>query len=240
MEKEKEVTSVLDTIMTAAVWQDVIPSTKKTFKYRGYTVGEEQALLVAKESKDTKVMIDNSKEIIKKCTFDTVDPDKLSSFDIEWILLKLRSVSVGEEADVVVKCEHCGKNVDLNIKLNEVKMPEVKNGANVVNLNDKVKLVLKYPGFEILEEIADSKNDIFGIVASLIQTIMDGDEVYESVDFTPEQMRKFIRNMNSKSLTKITDFITSNPRLEYSTEVMCLSCSKKSKIELRGIRNFFS
>ena len=65
-------------------------------QYRPFLVKEEKILLVAMESKDNNEIINATKQVIKACTYDKLDVDKLPMFDIEYLLLQIRSKSVGE------------------------------------------------------------------------------------------------------------------------------------------------
>ena len=64
-------------------------------QYRPFLVKEEKILLVAMESKDNNEIINATKQVIQACTYDKLDVDKLPMFDIEYLLLQIRSKSVG-------------------------------------------------------------------------------------------------------------------------------------------------
>ena len=72
-----------------------IPSQDVKIQFRPFLVKEEKLLLIAMESKDNKEIVSATKEILKACTFDKLDIDNLPMFDIEYILLQVRSKSVG-------------------------------------------------------------------------------------------------------------------------------------------------
>ena len=74
----------------------VIPSSKKTIEFRPFLVKEEKILMMAQESKDNLQIIGALKDIIKSCTFNTVDPSELKTYDIEYLFLQLRAKSDGE------------------------------------------------------------------------------------------------------------------------------------------------
>jgi hypothetical protein len=77
-----------------------IPSTEKTHSFRPFLVKEEKILLMAKESKSTSDILSAIRQIVINCSVDEkFDIDKLALFDLEYIFLKLRSISV----DNVVK-----------------------------------------------------------------------------------------------------------------------------------------
>lgn len=235
--------SVLDTLNTAPVYSLTIPSTKKKVKFRPFTVGEEQALLMVKESKDISMIIDNIKELIKKCTFDSVDPDELAYFDIEYFFLKLRAKSIGEEIELLLKCKtkECKGEIPYVYNIEEVKIPNIAKDANIVTLNESVTLTMRYPGFETLDALMHNPKDanIFKIVADLIEVITSGDNVYTASEFSDEERERFIKNMNSKTLKKIVTFIETSPKISYSVELSCPVCKETHTYTFEGIRNFF-
>ena len=61
--------------------------------------------MVAMETEDEKQIIAAVKDIVRACTFDKLNPDDLSTVDLEYVFLKLRTKSVGETAHVKLKCQ---------------------------------------------------------------------------------------------------------------------------------------
>lgn len=236
---ENSATSILDTIKTNPVYTGKILSTKKTFKYRPYTVGEEQSLLLAKESNDANTIIESTKNVISSCTFGEVDPEKLASFDIEYMLLQLRSKSVGEEIELTIKCNHCKKTNDATINIDDITLPDIGKDANIISLNDDLHLVMDWPGFDVLEGLKEDA-DIFNMVASLIRQIVADEKVIETSELSTDHVVKFIKRMNSKTFKKITDYIKDIPSLQYDLNLKCMHCSEDNKYSFRGIKNFFA
>ena len=73
-----------------------LPSQDIKVQYRPFLVKEEKILLMAMESKDNNEIVNATKNILRACTFEKLDIEKLPMFDIEYILLQVRSKSVGE------------------------------------------------------------------------------------------------------------------------------------------------
>lgn len=230
---------ILDTINTNPVYTSHIPSTGKKFKYRGYTTGEEQALLVAKESDDADIILENIKKTISACTFDEVDPNLIATFDIEYLLLLLRSKSVGEMIDLSLKCENCDKTNDVSINIEDIKKPEILKDFNVVKLNDEVSVIMKYPGFDILEKMSSPDSDVFSIVASLVTQVVKGDLVIETSELDPNEVVRFIKGMNSKTTNKLTKFVYDTPTIKHVCNIKCIHCEHQNEYLFKGIKNFF-
>jgi len=231
---------VLDGLLTMPIYSDTLPSNNKKFKYRGYSAGEEQALLVTKASNDVNLIIEGTKECIKSCTFGELDVETLSSFDIEYLLIILRARSVGEEIEITMKCKECEKPNPAVINIFDIKKPVVIKNSHIIELSDKVSLIMKYPGFDILESLElKGDNDIFGMIASLIKQIVNGDNIIEVSELNPEEVVFFVKSMASKSIQKITDFINAVPSIQHEFDLKCTHCGADNHYKFKGIRNFF-
>ena len=71
-----------------------LKSIKAPVRFRPYLVKEEKVFLTAKESDDPTEINNAVRQILRNCTFDAIDIDKLPSFDIEHLFLQLRAKSV--------------------------------------------------------------------------------------------------------------------------------------------------
>ena len=76
------------------LYQITVPSTKKNLKFRPFLVKEEKLLLMGKESTESSDILMAIKQIVNNCCVDDMDINKLCIFDLEYIFLKLRSLSV--------------------------------------------------------------------------------------------------------------------------------------------------
>ena len=79
------------------LFEVVVPSSETKINCRPFTVKEEKVLLVAQESKEIDQIILAIKQIINNCVKD-IDVERLALFDLEYILLALRSKSVSNNA----------------------------------------------------------------------------------------------------------------------------------------------
>jgi hypothetical protein len=93
-------------IQNAAVYTAKVPSTKQEIKFRGFLVKEEKSILIAQQSEDIVVMVDTLKDVIRSCIIDKVDPDSISTFDLEYIFTQIRAKSVGEIIELFFACLH--------------------------------------------------------------------------------------------------------------------------------------
>ena len=82
-----------------------LPSNNKKIKYRPFLVREEKILIMALESENNEEITNAIIQILSDCiSTKGVDVSKLSTFDIEYLFLNVRSKSVGETIDVNITC----------------------------------------------------------------------------------------------------------------------------------------
>ena len=81
-----------------------LPSTGEKIKYRPFLVKEQKLLMFAQESDDENAIAETILNIIESCTEGEINAKMLPVFDIEYIFLQLRAKSVGETANIKVKC----------------------------------------------------------------------------------------------------------------------------------------
>jgi hypothetical protein len=222
-----------------------IPSTNQTVEYRPFLVKEEKILLIAQESNDESNILSALKEIVKACTFNTVDPNSLTSFDLEYIFLRLRSKSVGEISEIRCKCEKCESLTDVSVNLDEVnitKLPEAND--NVIMLTDSIGVTLKYLSINDLNKLnltnKHQADTIIETVVAMIESIFDDKGVYKASQSTHEELITFISSLNRAQMSKIETYISNLPKLEHTVNFKCISCKHENSVTLSGTQAFFA
>ena len=123
-----------------------LPSTGGKIKYRPFLVKEQKLLMMAQESENDDQISNTIISIINSCTDGKLDATKLPIFDVEYIFLQLRSKSVGETSKIKVKCPDDDKTyVDVTLKLDDISVHMTADHTNVVEITDKIKIIMKYP-----------------------------------------------------------------------------------------------
>ena len=121
-------------------------------QYRPFLVKEEKILLVAMESKDNNEIINATKQVIQACTYDKLDVDKLPMFDIEYLLLQIRSKSVGEISKFKVVCpddKQTVADVELDLSTVEVQVEDDHTIKIVIDVKRNLGFVLNFPSLGI-------------------------------------------------------------------------------------------
>lgn len=223
----------------------VIPSTKKKLSFRPFLVKEEKILLLAQQSDNEEDQLEAVKSIIESCTFDKIKADDLTSYDIEYLFLQLRAKSVGESADVNIKCSKCGSSTPVNINLAEVdiKYPN-KKIDNRIQLTDAIGVVVKNLSTADITKLGKLGDDqvqlLNDTIAATIESVFDADNVYPMDDASPAEKEEFINSLSRGQMEKIEEFISNVPKLQEEVTFKCLSCGEKNKIMLEGLQSFFN
>lgn len=225
-----------------------IPSLNKNVRFRPFLIKEEKSLLIAQQSEDLMIMIDTLKSVIKDCTLDKIDVDKLATFDIEYIFTQIRAKSVGETVDLIVQCDtdHGEQNekarVKLSIDLSTIEVEKDPKHTNKIELFGDVGMVLRYPTIEIMkrmEKAEDNLESIFQIVADSVDYIYQGEEIFYAKETPREEIIQFLENLTSEQFAKVNDFFTTMPRIKKDIEYKCPLCGREHKKTLEGLQSFF-
>jgi len=208
-------------------------------QFRPYLVKEEKILMIASETGDEKSIIRALTQIVKSCTFDKIDVESLPVFDIEYLFLNIRSKSVGESVKINVTCPDDKKTtVSKEVNINDVKVKKNENHKNIIDVNDTIKIVMKYPTLKEITSIDTRKTeDLFKVIPKCIKSVYEGEKIIE--DFTDEEISDFVNNLNSKQFKSVQDFFMTMPRLKHDIEVDNPVTKVKSTVTLEGVQSFF-
>jgi hypothetical protein len=219
-----------------------IPSSDEKIKFRPFLVKEEKVLLQAQEG-ETKEMIDALTTIVSNCTFGEVVADKLPSFDVEYIFLKIRSKSVGEKVKLQIICPDDNETkAETTIDLSKVEVQVDDGHTNKIDLTNEVSVVMKYPTIRTfigkdLKKL--SPDDTIQMTGDCIHQIIDGKEVYEARDLSDKEVGEFLENLTQAQFIKIQSFFATMPRLKHVVNVTNPKTKKKGKVTLEGMQSFF-
>lgn len=224
-----------------------VPSSGKKIKYRPFLVKEEKILLVAMESEDEQQMATAVKTILENCIqTQRFKVDSLSLFDIEYIFLNIRGKSVGETIDLNLTCPDDGVTVvQTTIDIDEIKVTKSEDHSNIINLGNDVSIVMKYPSMDtfIKNNMSESKSDVddvFEIASSCIDQIVEGEEVYESNNFSKKEVLEFLESMDTKQFLKLQSFFETMPKLSHTFTVVNPNTGVENEIVVEGLSSFFA
>ena len=227
----------------------VLPSNGKKIKYRPFLVREEKILIMALESEDMKQITDAVIQILSACILTRlVKINDMSTFDIEYLFLNVRSKSVGETVEVNVTCPDDNEtSVSVNIDLDSIKVQKDKNHKNTIKLDDNLSMKLKYPSLkQFIEsnfEASNPNNTIdstLSVITSCIDMIYNDEESWSGSESSQKELEDFVENLNTKQFQMIEDFFTTMPKLSHKVKVKNPKTEVESTVILEGLAAFFN
>jgi hypothetical protein len=222
-----------------------VPSTGKTIKYRPFVVKEEKLLLLALETNDEKQIEDAVRTLLKGCIQSRIKIEDLAIFDLEYIFLQIRAVSVGEVVEMKVTCRDDDKTqVKYNLNLTEVKVNKPEGHSNKIMLTDDLGVIMKYPTWTefVVGSImgqSPSADGIVDIIAGCIDQIFDGEDVYDSSTTSKKEFVEFVEGLTNFQFEKVQKFFETTPRLEHTFTVKNPNTGEPSEFTIVGLSNFF-
>ena len=221
----------------------VVPSNKKKIKFRPFLVKEEKVLLMALETDNEENIKDAVFNLLKSCVLSKIKLDNLASFDLEYIFLNVRAVSVGEIVQMNVTCQDDETTqVQYNLNITEAEVIFPKGHTNKIMLTDDLGVIMKYPTFDgfVQGQFAQNKEfDVIKVVAESIDQIFQGEEVFDESTTSKKEFIQFVESLTNPQLEKIQAFFETSPRLEHSFKVKNPNTGVESEYTLRGLQSFF-
>lgn len=223
-------------------YQLTIPSTQKEVSYRPFLVKEEKILLVAQEAGEEADMLMAMKDIVSSCTFGEVNISDLASFDLEYIFLKLRAKSVGEEAEIGIKCDACGEVNKVTVNIDAIEVTKADPLPSKLQLTEEIGVVPQYIKVRDLISISRKKDkgDILtASIAASIENIYDENNVYPIAEASDSDIKEFIESLNKEQIGKLEGVVTGAPKLQETISFKCTKCGVENEKVLTGIESFF-
>jgi hypothetical protein len=218
-----------------------IPSTEKKLAYRPFLTKEQKILLIAMESQNQENILGAITDIIQTCVLEDIDIKQLTTFDVEYLFTQIRSKSVGETSKIGMKCSECETANEISINLEEIKVNKDNVPSNIIKLNDKYTLKLKYPNYLFtLKTTADSfTENMILLIVGCLDALMTEEEHISFKDETEADILDFIDSMTTTQFEEVLTFANGIPKLEHKVEFVCENCQHQNHGTLRGINDFF-
>lgn len=225
------------------LFEMMVPSQNRNVMFRPFVVREEKILLTAQQSGAEKDIILAIKQVLQNCVQDSgFDVDKLATFDLEYMFLKLRARSVNNIIEVSYRDLEDDKVYDFEIDLDKVEMLQNKNSSNKIAVTDTIGIVMKYPSVTILDNIPENISAaelVEYLIRSCIDQIYDEDNVYPVSEHTEQELTEFIESLDIDTFNKIREFFDDLPQMYYKIEYQN-SLGNTREIELTTLSDFFT
>lgn len=220
-----------------------IPSTGHKESFRPFLVKEEKVLLMAKTSDDPADALRAVKQVVNNCALrESFDVDELAIFDLEYLFLQLRAISVSNVVKVSYRDNEDQKVYDFEIDLKtvEVQFPEAVD--KVISVTDSMGIVMKWPSasiFDDAEYLKAGDQAFYELVVRCIDKIYDGDEIYDPKEYSAKEIEEFLDDCGIATFEKIQTFMSSAPKL-YHKLTYTNASGKDRAIELTSLTDFFT
>lgn len=222
-----------------------LPSTGKVVNFRPFLVKEEKLLLLATQTGETEELVDAITKIVSDCT-DVKDVKNLSTFDIEYLFLQIRTKSVGETVNISLTMPDDNETeVDVEIPLDEITVKTDKTHKTELKLSDEIIVTMGYPSLEMFVKMNFSDDDtnqieqVFEMAAGCVKTISDPAQVYDCVDVSKKELIEWFEELNSKQFGMIQEFFETMPKLSHTLKVTNPNTGVENEIVLEGLASFF-
>jgi hypothetical protein len=216
-----------------------IPSTKKTKKFRPFLVKEEKILLLAQQGNDSD-LLDAITQIINNCCLEDLNISSLASFDLEYIFLKLRARSVNNLVELKYRDKEDDKIYTFEVDLDNVDIIYDLNHTNKIKINDQYTILMKYPGIDLPDQIKMvSQDDVFyKMIVNCIDKVYNDNEIFKMNEYSFEEAKNFIDNLDVPTFEKIQHFFNTMPKLLHRLEYVNANGTPRV-IDIQGIKDFF-
>jgi len=222
-----------------------VPSTGKSIKIRPFTVKEEKVLLIASEEGEEDGVKEALRTLLENCIITKgIKITDLAIFDLEYIYLKIRSVSVGNTVEFIVTCRDDNETTEsVTIDLGDVEVQFPEGHDKKIMLDDETGVIMKYPGFDtfinvsILRKIAD--DEAMDILSDSIDQIFQGDDVYDKSTTSKKEFKEFLDDLTREQFDKLGKSFETSPKLSHKFEVKNSKTGVVSDYVIEGLANFF-
>jgi len=164
-----------------------LPGCGLDVEYRPFFVKEQKVLLQATESEDPAQIASATNDMVRACTFEKLNLEDVTSTDIEYLLLKIRSKSVGETAKVQLKCSHCEHPNEYEINLDAIEPTGGNLDEQKIKVNDSIGICFKLPTVGNLKKFMEvsggtATDTLIATMGAAVDYVYDADAVYSSSD----------------------------------------------------------
>lgn len=219
-----------------------LPSTGEKVHYRPFTVKEEKILLVAQESNDPAQEITAIKQVVNNCLMD-LDVSQMPMFDLEYILLILRSKSVDNKIEFAVTDPETEEVLKLELDIEDVTLTIPNEGDKLIKINDDYTLFLKYPSIDDYGKIItmDTEDPLINyfLMISCLEKVASEDEVFDFKNYTDKEIYDFVDGLSADTIKGIQKFFETMPKLRHEMPYKNNKGEDKTFV-VEGMRSFFT
>jgi len=183
------------------------------------------------------------KQVVNNCSLsESFDVDKLAMFDLEYLFLQLRSVSVENVVKVSYRDNDDQKVYDFEIDIKNVNVQFPENVDKIIKVTDDIGIKMKYPPASLFDDkdyFKSGDQAYYELILRCIDTVYSGDDLFSATDYTKEDLEVFLDDCGIKPFENIRNFMNNIPKLYYKMEYTNAN-GKLRTIELTSLSDFFT
>jgi hypothetical protein len=219
-----------------------LPVAGRMVTYRGFTVREENALLLAKKVGTAKAHNEAIAQIVKTVTEGKVDPVRDAVIDVLYTFLMSRARAVGEVSVVTIRCDACGnEDVTATVDLSKIEVQVPDRPTSIFTIGDseegELKVELRDLSFDQFALAQDADEPDLTIFKSCVKRMFGEESSIDVESATIEDWRDLYYSMESERLRQIETFFSAKPSAKAHAIGKC-SCGKTLDRELVRISDF--
>lgn len=218
-----------------------IPSTGQKVVFRPFLVKEEKMLLIAQTAGEDLEIIRSIKQVLNNCIQDEINIDHLTTFDLEYMFLKLRARSVNNIIKLTYRDNEDEELYNFEVNLDEIELETTENVDKKIKITDKVGMTMKYPSASITDRIREFENEVELLsffITNCIDTIYDEENVYVASEYSEKELTEFLDTLDVNTFDKVRTFFESMPKLRHVLKYEN-KLGNEREIVLSSIRDFF-
>ena len=218
-----------------------LPVSGEKVEFRPFLVKEEKLLLLATESNENSMAVNAISDIVETCTFGKMKTTDYPMADVQWMFMKIRSKSIGEDVNLYLICGKCDHKIMKNMNIDdfEVRLNETKN--QVINIDNSVRVEMKSPTIHHYGHLFDTTEEdaVYDVVADCITKIYSEEEVFVNDGNSHQELREFIDNLTAEQFEPFEQFFENMPVLFKEVTFKCVKCETENSLVVNTVQHFF-
>ena len=222
----------------------VVPSTGKKELFRPFLVKEEKILLMSKTSEDPTEIFRSIKQVVNNCAIsDKFDVDELAIFDLEYLFLQIRAISINSIAKVAYRDNEDEQVYSFDVDLTKITVEFPENTNKIVKIDEKTGLKMRYPKASLFDDRDFFKSEVeevfYELILRCIDKIYSGDDVFDPKDYSKEELEQFLDQLDVKVFEKVQEFISNIPKINHVLEYVNQNGNNRV-ITMTSLNDFFT
>jgi hypothetical protein len=220
-------------------YRATVPSSQKEVSITPFKVKDEKLLLIASESKNEQQLIDSMKKVIDNNVVGE-DVNNLYSYDIEYLFLRIRAISIGETSNIQLKCKECETANDVVIDLTTVNVINLDSFNNKIKLTDTLMFQMDPPNLDKYVGVGNDIESLTRFLATNVSKVFHGDEIYDVGPTDIDDVINIMNELTAEQFQGIQTYVDTLPKLSHDVNFVCTHCGTDNSQNIQGLSNFLA